>query len=65
MKKIFDIICVFVSTITISLGFIAVCNFIAMDVQNAFGHAWGIVTFFVSFAVTIGAFVRWLILLQK
>ena len=65
MKKIFDIVCVGVTVFFVSLGFVAVSNFIAMDVQDAFGYAWGIVTFFVTFAVAIGAFMRWLILLKK
>ena len=65
MKKIFDIVCVGVSTIFITLGFIAFCNIIAMDVEESYGSAWGIVTFFVTFFGAIGAFMRWLILVKR
>lgn len=65
MKKIFDYTCVLITVFFVSCGFIAMSNFIAMDVQDAFGYAWGIVAFFVTFFCAIGAFIRWLILLQK
>ena len=65
MKKIFDCTCVLITVFFVSCGFFAMSNFIAIYVQDAFGYAWGIVAFFVSLAVAIGAFVCWLILLQK
>lgn len=65
MKKIFDIVCVLVTVFFVACGFAAMSNYIAMDMEKAYGSAAGVVTFFVAFFGAIGAFVRWLILLQK
>ena len=65
MKKIFDYTCVIVTALAVTIGFFAVCNFIASDVKEAYGSAAGVVTFFGSFVIVCVAFVRWLILLQK
>lgn len=65
MKKIFDIVCVLISTIFITCGIFAMCGFIATDAQCAYGHTAGIVTFFGVLIIAIASLVRWLILLQK
>ena len=65
MKKIFDSVCILVTALSVTIGLIAVCNFIAMDTEKAYGHAIGVVAFFGSFAIVCVAFVRWLILLKK
>lgn len=65
MKKIFDYTCVIVTALSVTIGLVAVCNFIATDVKEAYGSVAGVVTFFGSFAIVCVAFVRWLVLLQK
>ena len=65
MKKIFDIVCVLISTIFITCGIFAMSGFIATDAQEAYGHTAGIVTFFCTLVIAIVSLVRWLILLQK
>lgn len=65
MKKIFDYTCVIVFAVMCALGSFAICNIIAMDIQDAYGKCASVFAFFGLLIVFWGTFMRWLILLQK